>query len=103
MEGNPEQVIRYINTHEEADRQSGEKTGVIATTEVLEQYHADVVKCIGSREDEEAIARNLFSVLREFDDEHVTSIYSESFPAHGLGQAIMNRLLKAAGHRIVRL
>ena len=103
VEGNPEQVIRYINTHGEADRQSGEKTGVIATAEVLEQYHADVVKCIGSREDEEAIARNLFSVLREFDDEHVTSIYSESFPAHGLGQAIMNRLLKAAGHRIVRL
>lgn len=102
-EGTPEQVIRYINTHAEADRQAGEKTGVIATAEVLEQYHADVVKCIGSREDEETIARNLFSILREFDDDNVTSIYSESFPAHGLGQAIMNRLLKAAGHRIVRL
>lgn len=103
VEGSPEQVIAYINAHTEADRQAGEKTGVIATAEVLEQYHADVVKCIGSREDEEGIARNLFSILREFDDEKVTSIYSESFPAHGLGQAIMNRLLKAAGHRIVRL
>lgn len=103
VEGTPEQVIRYINTHAETDGLSGEKTGVIATAEVLEQYHADVVKCIGSREDEEAIARNLFSILREFDDDNVTSIYSESFPAYGLGQAIMNRLLKAAGHRIVRL
>ncbi len=62
-----------------------------------------MVKCIGSRKDEEEIARNLFSILREFDDEKVTSIYSESFPAQGLGQAIMNRLLKAAGHRVVRL
>ena len=103
VEGVPEQVIAYINAHAEADRRAGEKTGVIATAEVLEQYHADVVKCIGGREDEETIARNLFSILREFDDEEVTSIYSESFPAHGLGQAIMNRLLKAAGHRIVML
>lgn len=103
VEGSQEQVIAYINTHAEADKQAGEKTGVIATAEVLEQYHADVVKCIGSREDEEAIARNLFSILREFDDEKVTSIYSESFPTHGLGQAIMNRLLKAAGHRIVKV
>ena len=103
VEGAPERVIAYINAHAEADRHAGEKTGVIATAEVLEQYHADVVKCIGSREDEEAIARNLFSILREFDDEKVTSIYSESFPSHGLGQAIMNRLLKAAGHRITRV
>ena len=81
----------------------GRRTGVIGTTEVLEQYRADVVKCIGNRQAEEDIARNLFSILRELDDEKVTSIYSESFPAEGLGQAIMNRLLKAAGHKIVRL
>lgn len=99
----PEQVIAYINRHAEEDRGKGEKTGVIGTTEVLEQYQADVVKCIGNREAEEDIARNLFSVLRELDGEKVESIYSESFSSKGLGQAIMNRLLKAAGHRIVRL
>lgn len=103
VEGPPEQVVAYINTCVDGDRKKGEKTGVIGTAEVLEQYRADVVKCIGSRRDEEGIARNLFSILREFDDEKVTSIYSESFPAQGLGQAIMNRLLKAAGHRVIRL
>lgn len=103
VEGEPEQAIPYINARTEADKRAGEKTGVIGTEEVLEQYRADVVKCIGSRKDEEAIARNLFSILREFDDEKVTSIYSESFPARGLGQAIMNRLLKAAGGRVIRL
>ena len=103
VEGTSGQVTEYINGHSAENQRAGEKTGVIGTAEVLEQYHADVVKCIGSRKDEETIARNLFSVLREFDDENVTSIYSESFPAQGLGQAIMNRLLKAAGHRIVKL
>lgn len=103
VEGTPGQVVSYINRHVEEDRGKGEKTGVIGTAEVLEQYRADVVKCIGNRGEEEEIARNLFSVLRELDDEKVGSIYSESFPTEGLGQAIMNRLLKAAGHRIVRL
>ena len=58
-----------------------------------------MVKCIGSRKDERSIASHLFQVLREFDEEEVDRIYSESFHTPGLGQAIMNRLLKAAGHR----
>ena len=51
--------------------------------------------------DEESIAHRLYAVLREFDDEEVTLIYSESFDAGGMGQAIMNRLLKAAGHQVL--
>ena len=40
---------------------------------------------------------------REFDDEEVTAIFSESFDTAGIGQAIMNRLLKAAGHHMIHL
>ena len=54
---------------------------------------------IGQRQDEAEIARHLFDVLRQFDDLQVDLIYSESFVAAGVGQAIMNRLLKAAGHK----
>ena len=59
------------------------------------------MKCIGSRTDENAIASHLFAILREFDEDEVDAIYSESFESPGLGQAIMNRLLKAAGHQRV--
>lgn len=103
VEGSPEQVVAYMNERAAADHAAGEKTGIIGTSDVLDRYCADVVKCVGSREEEETIARNLFTVLREFDDEGVTKIYSESFESQGLGQAIMNRLLKAAGHKVVRL
>lgn len=103
VEGNPEAVTAYINGAVEKDRLGGEKTGVIGTREGLDKYHADVVKCVGSRQDEESVARHLFAVLREFDEEGVTRIYSESFEARGLGQAIMNRLLRAAGHKVVRV
>ena len=37
-------------------------------------------------------------MLREFDEEDVELIYSESFAVQGMGKAIMNRLEKAAGH-----
>ncbi len=103
VEGEQETVIRYINENVTMRRKQGERIGVIATGETCAVYEADVVKNIGSREDRETIAKNLFRVLREFDDAGVDVIYSESFDTDGLGQAIMNRLLKAAGHRLVQV
>lgn len=103
VEGSPDAVVDYINRRAARDRAAGEKTGVLGTSEQQRLYCADVVKSVGSREDVRSIAGRLFAVLREFDDSGVTKIYSESFESSGLGQAIMNRLLKAAGHRVVRL
>lgn len=103
VEGEAPEVVQYINTAVAKDKAQGEKTGVLATGELKEQYRADVVKCVGNRSDEAGIASHLFAVLREFDEEGVTRIYSESFSNEGLGEAIMNRLLKAAGYRVVKL
>lgn len=103
VEGEPAQVAEYINSRVALDEQNGQKTGVIVTEETAPLYRADVVKVVGSRQDEESIARHLYTFLREFDDEQVTQIYSESFAVEGFGQAIMNRLLKAAGHNVVKL
>ena len=97
------QVTNYINIHAAEDRKQGYKVGVIGTDEALAQYRADVVSSLGSRRDEDSIARHLYSILREFDDAQVTRIYSECFETTGLGQAIMNRLLKAAGHKLIVL
>lgn len=103
VEGAPETVTGYINRQLWEEREKGEKTGVICTEETAARYRADVVKPVGSRNDEESVARHLFAVLRELDDEGATKIYSESFESPGLGQAVMNRLLKAAGYRVVSL
>lgn len=79
-------VTDYINGQARQDALAGEKVGIIATRETLPFYHAEVIKSVGSREDEESIARRLYIILREFDEENVTKIYSESFEARGLGQ-----------------
>ena len=103
VEGAPEEVREYMNRAAATDHAAGEKTGIIGTEEMLSGYTADVVKSVGSRKDEDSIARHLYTILREFDDEGVTKIYSEGFSTEGFGQAIMNRLLKAAGHKVVTL
>lgn len=103
VEGDPEGVIAEINALTDRASAAGERVGVIGTRETVERYHADSVKCAGSRGDEASIAHNLYSILRAFDDEDVTVIFSESFTTLGMGQAIMNRLLKAAGHKVIEV
>ena len=103
VEGEPEEVIRSINAFCEEAGKQGKRTGVIATDETAHFYHADSVKSVGSRQDEEAIAHSLYRILREFDDEDMQVMYSEAFSARGMGQAIMNRLLKAAGHHVIKV
>ena len=103
VEGSPEAVVSYINEQTSLHRQQGEKTGIIGTTEMTGRYEADSVKIAGSRDDETAIARQLYTFLCEFDDEDVAYMYAESFAGTGMRQAIMNRLLKAAGHKIIKV
>ncbi|MBO4391606.1 MAG: threonylcarbamoyl-AMP synthase [Lachnospiraceae bacterium] len=73
--------------------------------EFLQKHEAEsgniFLKVIGSRKDPAGIARGLYGVLRDFDDTQVDCIYGESFETDHLGEAIMNRLLKAAGQHIV--
>ena len=102
VEGQEDAVVRRINELCAQAAACGKRTGVIATDETAARYLADSVKSAGARKDEEAIAHSLYRILREFDDEEVEVMYSESFDTDGIGQAIMNRLLKAAGHHVIQ-
>ncbi len=103
VEGSPEAVVQYINEQARRHRGDNKKTGVIGTAERIADYCADSVKNAGSRRDPLAAARQLYTFLREFDDEEVAYIYSEAFEGAGIGQALMNRLLKAAGHKVIQV
>ena len=56
---------------------------------------------LGSNLDE--VGSNLFSTLIEMDNNKVDIIYSEEFPNKGVGRAIMNRLLKSAGYKVINV
>jgi L-threonylcarbamoyladenylate synthase len=103
LEGTTEAVIKAINKFAAEKIAEGFKVGIIATDETLSRYPKGMVKSIGTRKDEDTIAHGLFQILREFDDEGAEYIYTESFESKQLGQAIMNRLLKAAGYHIIKV
>ncbi|MGO5053819.1 L-threonylcarbamoyladenylate synthase [Lachnospiraceae bacterium LCP25S3_G4] len=98
VEGEIEEAVKAIRQLAYQQVALGEKVGIIATNETAEKYTNGIVKTIGSRENENTIAKNLYKVLREFDEEEVDYILSESFAEDGIGNAVMNRLEKAAGH-----
>lgn len=101
--GEAEEVLCKINELAKEALDRGEKVGIIGTDETISRYVGSSIKSVGARSDEVSIAKSLYRILREFDDENVTCIFSESFDAGGMGQAIMNRLLKAAGHQVLHV
>lgn len=97
-----ERVIPEINRLAAEQEKAGKKVGVICTDETREQYTTGDIKSIGLRAEDETIAHHLFAILRDFDEDGVEVIYSRlSTPR--MGQAIMNRLLKAAGHKVAEV
>lgn len=103
VEGRQEDVTAAIQKMADEKISQGYAVGIIGTDETAGAYRSGLIKSIGAREDEAGIARHLYRVLREFDDSDVAYIYSESFRTPQMGQAIMNRLLKAAGHQMIEV
>lgn len=101
VEGAAEDVVAQIRILAEQQIREGRKAGIICTDETKDFYPYGDVKSIGARSDEASIARHLYGILREFDSDEVEVIYSEAFDTPEMGQAIMNRLLKAAGHKLL--
>lgn len=70
-------------------------------TDLLKNKYA---MSIGSKNDPKAQAKNLFARLREFDEiEKVTQIYAPVTASDGIGLAVLNRLIRAAGFKIIDL
>ncbi len=101
VDGAKEAVISAINAWTKEQKEQNKRVGVIGTDETAALYQGDLILSVGSREDEDEIARHMYRILRAFDESGVDVIYSESFATPRIGQAIMNRLLKAAGHQVL--
>ena len=101
VDGEEEKVVAKINALAKEAVLLGKKVGIIGTDETIDRYPEGEVVSIGARSDEDAIAKHLYKLLRDFDEKEVDIIYSESFATPRIGQAIMNRLLKAAGHQVI--
>lgn len=105
IEGGRQQVLKALATKAEESAAGGAKTAVICSAEAAEALKAKTtgieIITIGAEGNDDEIAANLFAVLRKCDDDGVERIFSESYEDGRIGGAIMNRLIKAAGHDII--
>lgn len=90
--------VDKINKLVDQKAKEGKKVGIMCINKNKDKYKGEV---IGLGDDLNGVAYNLFKALREMDKKGVDIIYSEEFEKDGIGQAIMNRLTKAAGYKFV--
>ncbi|MGM9925567.1 MAG: L-threonylcarbamoyladenylate synthase [Bacillus sp. (in: firmicutes)] len=92
----------FIQSFVDEKKSAGRTVGVLTTAENADFYRADSVIPCGERERLSTVAAGIYDALRAFDESGVDMIFGEVFPKEGIGEAIMNRLLKAAGHTLIK-
>lgn len=81
----------------------GKRAGAVVSAETALSLPPGIIAAVyGSRQNPEEVAANLYNALRVFDSRQVDVIFAEGIAETGLGLAVMNRLRKAAGYKIIR-
>ena len=101
--------IMKLSGDELAQSSNKKRIGIMATDQTLPFYsmhcseERPVVISAGDRSNPSTIAAKIFSVLRTFDRKNVDAIYAEGVDSTQVGEAIMNRLERAASGNLIRL
>ena len=101
VSGEKDALAERINELCIKNKSKGLKTGVICMEEDISSYSGCEALSLGSSVEE--AASNLFDALIEMDRLKVDIVYAQSFEEIGIGKAIMNRLLKSAGYRVINV
>lgn len=98
----PDGAMYFLPEGEEAVatvRAAAGKTALLLSAERWEELKdavsPDYLYILGRREHPDEIAHQLFHAFRECDREGADTIFIESFPSFGFGEALMNRIKKA--------
>lgn len=108
VQGAPELVASEIGRRAQLYSHEGSLVGILATEETAALYEPSLysyckILSLGSKKEPESLAASLFRCLREFDENGVDLILAEAPDISGIGQAVMNRLVKASGGNIINL
>lgn len=100
VSGKDDDVIEKINSLIDENEKNGLKSGVICLEKNKKKYKG---KVISLGENFKEVGRNLFNSLITMDNEKINVVYSEEFLDDEVGMAIMNRLLKSSGYKVIKL
>ncbi len=102
VQGEEHRRIEQMKQLIEKQIKLGKKVGILTIEEHKDYFPlADSIIAYGSKDNLYPMAEQLYQALRTFDIQGVDFILTESVDESGIGLAIMNRLRKAAGHKII--
>lgn len=96
VKGSTEQYIAYVNAHQ------GENVAALCYEEDVKYLLVDAIP-FGKKEHYDEMAHELFDRLRELDQEHFSTVYARCPDPKGVGLAVYNRLIRAAGFEVITL
>lgn len=103
FQGNMDDVVKRIKQEVFDLINTGMTVGILATDQTICYYDNDNLLSLGNKDKPESLAANLFSCLRKFDELKVDVVFAEAVSLNGIGDAIMNRLYRAAGCRLINV
>lgn len=98
LDGNYAKIISFIK-----GKQTIENCAVICYEEDIAKLINKNLIVLGKREDLKTQAHRLFDCLRKSDETDADIIYAHLPQKEGIGLALYNRLIRAAGHKIINL
>lgn len=101
--GNQPAVALKIMEMAREEAVSGRRVGILTYSDSGDYTAAGKVVIAGRRDKPETVAAGLYSALRRFNEIGVDVILAEGLEEKGVGLAVMNRLKKAAGGRIIQV
>jgi len=90
VKGSSEQYVRYVNEH------AAQGVAALCFEEELPLLQVEAIS-YGHRDDPLEQAHRLFDALRQLDDRGAVTVYAACPVPHGVGLAVYNRLIRAAG------
>lgn len=104
--GTRKNIIRKMSDEIRKGHSRLKKVGILCTLESaadLQTQLPELLFVLGSESKPEEVAGNLYEGLRLCDERGMDVILAEGVSENGLGFAIMNRLKKASGQKIIRV
>lgn len=99
IEGDEKSVQQKIVDLLENARKENKRTGVMAMSDY--KYNADYIINVGKNNVE--YGHNMFTALREFDENKIDVVFAEFCEKDSLALAVKNRLYRSAANRVIRV
>ena len=97
IKGSSKAYIDYVNSHDD------ENTAALCWEEDINDLKCKTLS-MGKEKDQESQAHRLFDELREIDnDESIKKVFARCPSIQGIGLAVYNRLIRAAGFEVIDL